>query len=171
MIASEHLELTVLLHRRPAKSMSSTWPVMGTAIPFLILYLIFYCIQHVSAVKNGIVGFGISLSQDLCCQSCHDSISSLYLSCTTFQEDEGEMPGYGYGYASDGGNERGVLRYQLLCGIPMQIEYGIRLLVTPNYLVHLRQAFDTRGVLFPLIEFEKLLELRSVCFLVLLVYV
>lgn len=61
---------------------------MGTAIPFFILYL-FYCIQHGSAVKNGIVGFGISLSQDLCCQSCHDSLSSLYLSCTTFDEGGG----------------------------------------------------------------------------------
>lgn len=66
---------------------------MGTAIPFLILYLFFYCVQHVSAVKNGIVGFGIPLSQDLCCQSCHDSLSSLYLSCTTFQKGEGDMPG------------------------------------------------------------------------------
>lgn len=60
---------------------------MGTAIPFFILYL-FFCIHHVSAIKNGIVGFGISLFQDFCCQSCHDSLSSLYLSCTTFHEGE-----------------------------------------------------------------------------------
>ncbi|KAJ8115034.1 hypothetical protein ONZ43_g4761 [Nemania bipapillata] len=40
--------------------------------------------QHVRAASNGIVGFGIELYTDLCCQSCRDSLSSLYLSCTTF---------------------------------------------------------------------------------------
>ena len=63
---------------------------------FFILYLFFFVIQqHVcAAVKNGIVGFGISLFQDLCCQSCHDSLSSLYLSCTTFEDQGGGgMPG------------------------------------------------------------------------------
>ncbi|KAI0144621.1 ferric reductase like transmembrane component-domain-containing protein [Xylariaceae sp. FL1272] len=34
--------------------------------------------------KNGIVGFGIELWPDLCCASCADSLSALYLSCTTF---------------------------------------------------------------------------------------
>lgn len=56
---------------------------MGTAIPFFILSL-FFSFHHVSSIENGIVGFGISLYQDLCCQSCHDSLSSLYLICTTF---------------------------------------------------------------------------------------
>lgn len=60
---------------------------MGTAISFFILSL-FFSINHVSAVKNGIVGFGISLFQDLCCQSCHDSLSSLYLGCTKFPEGD-----------------------------------------------------------------------------------
>lgn len=60
---------------------------MGTAIPFFILS-IFFSFHHVSAIEHGIVGFGISLFQDLCCQSCHDSLSSLYLSCTTFTEGD-----------------------------------------------------------------------------------
>jgi hypothetical protein len=61
---------------------------MGAAIPFFFLNLLFF-IQNVSGIENGIVGFGISLYQDLCCQSCHDSLSSLYLSCTTFSEGDG----------------------------------------------------------------------------------
>ena len=60
---------------------------MGTAILLRILSL-FFSIHHVSAIKNGIVGFGIPLFQDLCCQSCHDSLSSLYLNCTTFPEGD-----------------------------------------------------------------------------------
>jgi hypothetical protein len=60
---------------------------MGAAISFFFLTLFFF-IQHVSGTENGIVGFGISLYQDLCCQSCHDSLSSLYLSCTTFSEGD-----------------------------------------------------------------------------------
>lgn len=60
---------------------------MRTAIPFFILSL-FFSIYHVSAIENGIVGFGISLYQDLCGQSCHDSLSSLYLNCTTFPEGD-----------------------------------------------------------------------------------
>jgi len=59
---------------------------MGISIPFCILSLVFF-IRHIRAAENGIVGFGISLYQDLCCQSCHDSLSSLYLNCTTFTED------------------------------------------------------------------------------------
>lgn len=52
-------------------------------------------IPSTNGSKNGIVGFGISLWQDLCCQACHDSISMLYLSCTTF--DEGDMSGMDIG--------------------------------------------------------------------------
>ncbi|KAH8595872.1 ferric reductase like transmembrane component-domain-containing protein [Bisporella sp. PMI_857] len=58
---------------------------MGTAIPLFILLLLCF-IHHVSATEKGIVGFGISLYQDLCCQSCHDSLSALYLTCTTFPD-------------------------------------------------------------------------------------
>jgi hypothetical protein len=59
---------------------------MGLAILFSILSL-FVFIHQGSAANNGIIGFGISLYQDLCCQSCHDSLSTLYLSCTTFSND------------------------------------------------------------------------------------
>lgn len=60
---------------------------MSSAILFFILYLFFFN-HDVNAIEHGIVGFGISLFQDLCCQSCHDSLSSLYLGCTTFPEGE-----------------------------------------------------------------------------------
>ncbi|KAK8045555.1 hypothetical protein PG993_005579 [Apiospora rasikravindrae] len=36
--------------------------------------------------QHGIVGFGIDLYQDLCCQACHDALSTLFLSCTTFMD-------------------------------------------------------------------------------------
>ncbi|KAK8018801.1 hypothetical protein PG991_007991 [Apiospora marii] len=36
--------------------------------------------------QDGIVGFGIDLYQDLCCQACHDALSTLFLNCTTFME-------------------------------------------------------------------------------------
>ncbi|KAK3344491.1 ferric reductase like transmembrane component-domain-containing protein [Lasiosphaeria hispida] len=42
------------------------------------------------AAKDGVIGFGISLYQDLCCQACHDSLASLYLACTTFDHDKSE---------------------------------------------------------------------------------
>lgn len=47
----------------------------------------------VAGAKNGIIGFGLSMYPDLCCQSCHDSLSSLYLSCTTFDHGDDDMPG------------------------------------------------------------------------------
>ena len=58
---------------------------MGASAAFLFVAL-FFLAHHVSAGESGIVGFGISLYQDLCCQSCHDSLSSLYLNCTTFED-------------------------------------------------------------------------------------
>lgn len=59
-------------------------PLMAaSSARFLIASLLCSCIPT-AAGKNGIVGFGISLYPDLCCQTCHDSLSSLYLTCTTF---------------------------------------------------------------------------------------
>ncbi|OIW24571.1 hypothetical protein CONLIGDRAFT_636726 [Coniochaeta ligniaria NRRL 30616] len=46
--------------------------------------------------KYGIIGFGISLYPDLCCQACHDSLSTLSLNCTTFGSD-GDMSGMDMG--------------------------------------------------------------------------
>ncbi|KAH6643451.1 ferric reductase like transmembrane component-domain-containing protein [Truncatella angustata] len=40
-------------------------------------------------MQYGIVGFGVSLYQDLCCQACHDSLTSLYLNCSIFDTDSG----------------------------------------------------------------------------------
>lgn len=42
--------------------------------------------DHAAPVPNGIIGFGISLYQDNCCQSCKDSLKQLYLNCTTFPD-------------------------------------------------------------------------------------
>jgi hypothetical protein len=42
----------------------------------------------VTAEKQyGVLGFGIPMYQPLCCYSCHDALSALYLNCTTFAED------------------------------------------------------------------------------------
>ncbi|KAK3318921.1 ferric reductase like transmembrane component-domain-containing protein [Apodospora peruviana] len=49
------------------------------------------------ASKQGILGFGISLYPDLCCQACHDSLSSLYLTCTTFEHGGSSTPTAGWG--------------------------------------------------------------------------
>ncbi|KAI8952750.1 ferric reductase like transmembrane component-domain-containing protein [Xylaria longipes] len=49
-------------------------------------------VQNADGAKSGIVGFGLSLYQDSCCLACHDSLSSLYLSCTAFP-DHGNMSG------------------------------------------------------------------------------
>ncbi|KAK6002962.1 hypothetical protein QM012_000807 [Aureobasidium pullulans] len=37
--------------------------------------------------QYGILGFGIPMYQPLCCYSCHDALSALYLECTTFSDD------------------------------------------------------------------------------------
>jgi hypothetical protein len=66
----------------------------ATSIFFLILPL-FCLIYNAAGSKDGIIGFGISLYPDLCCQACHDSLSSLYLTCTAF--DHGEMSDDGMG--------------------------------------------------------------------------
>lgn len=74
--------------------MEVTWGVL--LLPLVCL------IHHAAGSKQGIVGFGISLYPDLCCQACHDSLSSLYLTCTTFDhgdmgamDDMGDMGGMG----------------------------------------------------------------------------
>ncbi|TGJ83904.1 hypothetical protein E0Z10_g4848 [Xylaria hypoxylon] len=58
----------------------------------LFVVAIFSQIQDVSGAKDGIIGYGIPLYQDSCCLACHDSLSSLYLGCTTFPEHH-DMPG------------------------------------------------------------------------------
>ncbi|KAI1176239.1 ferric reductase like transmembrane component [Nemania sp. FL0916] len=67
---------------------------MRPSAPLLFLSLSGFT-QHVGATANGIVGFGIELYTDICCQSCRDSLSALYLSCTTFPNstDTSDMGG------------------------------------------------------------------------------
>ena len=57
--------------------------MMNISIVVSILSFLFF-LENANASGNGIIGFGLSLYKDLCCQACHDSLSSLYLSCTTF---------------------------------------------------------------------------------------
>ncbi|KAK4149021.1 fcd1ed96-f99e-4d28-9e70-49d2afc1fed5 [Chaetomidium leptoderma] len=57
---------------------------MAVSAVALFILPIFCLIHHAAGSKDGIVGFGISLYTDLCCQACHDSLSALYLTCTTF---------------------------------------------------------------------------------------
>ncbi|KAI3336048.1 ferric reductase like transmembrane component-domain-containing protein [Ustulina deusta] len=61
---------------------------MQTSASLLLLSLL-TSTRYASAANNGIVGFGIDLYPDLCCQSCRDSLSTLYLSCTVFPDSNG----------------------------------------------------------------------------------
>lgn len=61
---------------------------MIISLKFLILFLLHF-LHTVNGAHDGIVGFGISLYPDLCCQACHDSLLSLYLTCTTFPDGGG----------------------------------------------------------------------------------
>ena len=58
---------------------------MGVSVALFVGSFVYFII-NASAKEHGIVGFGISFYQELCCQACHDSLSSLYLNCTTFTE-------------------------------------------------------------------------------------
>jgi hypothetical protein len=56
-----------------------------------ILYLFLLVQVQVQDVRaeQGIIGFGRTIYPDLCCLSCYYSLSSLYLSCTTFPDMSG----------------------------------------------------------------------------------
>jgi hypothetical protein len=64
---------------------------------FAILASVLYLSRGVTATQHGIVGFGINLYPDLCCQACHDSLATLPLNCTTFDEDGGGAGGMDMG--------------------------------------------------------------------------
>ncbi|TDZ17000.1 Ferric/cupric reductase transmembrane component B [Colletotrichum orbiculare MAFF 240422] len=56
---------------------------------YTVGFVIAALLRHAQSQSgNGIIGFGISLYEDLCCQACHDSLAPLYLNCTSF-----DMPG------------------------------------------------------------------------------
>ena len=61
---------------------------MGISVALFVVSLVCF-INNANAKEHGVIGFGISLYQDLCCQACHDSLSSLHLNCTTFTESDG----------------------------------------------------------------------------------
>ncbi|KAI1147283.1 ferric reductase like transmembrane component-domain-containing protein [Nemania diffusa] len=60
--------------------MKSSFTLFGASL--------FTLFQDVKGAKSGIIGFGLSLYQDSCSLACHDSLSSLYLSCTTFPDHD-----------------------------------------------------------------------------------
>lgn len=70
--------------------------MMGLTSAILVVWSLFSLIHHAEAAKDGVVGFGISLYQDLCCQACHDSLSTLFLNCTTFMSSD-DMAGMDMG--------------------------------------------------------------------------
>lgn len=61
---------------------------MGPSSAIFVVWSLFCLIHNAGAAKEGIVGFGISLYEDLCCQACHDSLSTLWLNCTTFMSSD-----------------------------------------------------------------------------------
>ncbi|MCJ1306968.1 hypothetical protein MMC25_000612 [Agyrium rufum] len=68
---------------------------MNNFIAYIMLFLYGLIANRVAAGngivgKNGIIGFGLSYYQDLCYQACYDSLSTLYLSCTTFMDMGGD---------------------------------------------------------------------------------
>ncbi|KAK4145927.1 fcd1ed96-f99e-4d28-9e70-49d2afc1fed5 [Dichotomopilus funicola] len=71
---------------------------MASTFRLLLLFALSGLVHNFAAAQNGVVGYGIDLYGDLCCQACHDSLSSLYLSCTTFHDgDMGGGDGMGMG--------------------------------------------------------------------------
>jgi hypothetical protein len=56
------------------------------ASTFLLLALSAFPALLSAQTTETIIGFGNSLYQDQCCQACHDSLSALYLNCTTFPD-------------------------------------------------------------------------------------
>ncbi|CAL3970652.1 unnamed protein product [Diplocarpon coronariae] len=77
---------------------------MGSISAVVLFLFSLHAVQDVSAGANGIIGFGLSLYQDQCCQACYDSLSALSLSCTTFGDDAsagaGDMGGMSMGTTS-----------------------------------------------------------------------
>ncbi|KAI1308856.1 ferric reductase like transmembrane component-domain-containing protein [Xylaria venustula] len=56
---------------------------------FGLFGLLFLFVHDAVGADNGIIGFGLSIYPDPCCLACHETLSSLYLSCTTFPHMSG----------------------------------------------------------------------------------
>jgi hypothetical protein len=61
--------------------------VSGLGLPLILSGLV------AGEKQYGVLGFGIPMYKPLCCYSCHDAMSALYLNCTTFAEDMGMSHG------------------------------------------------------------------------------
>lgn len=73
-------------------------PRSPALLGILSLVTCFLChpILAANTLKHGVVGYGISMYKPVCCYACHDSLSSLYLNCTTFMAmDEQDSHGMG----------------------------------------------------------------------------
>ena len=60
---------------------------MKTSVTFALGLLILLATLVSAETQYGVLGFGIPMYKPLCCYSCHDALSALYLNCTTFSDD------------------------------------------------------------------------------------
>ncbi|KAI0156543.1 ferric reductase like transmembrane component [Xylariaceae sp. FL1272] len=63
--------------------------MLSSTTGFLLCVIL--TIRGASSYKDGIVGFGITMYPHICCQTCHDLVSPLFLNCTTFDDGMSNM--------------------------------------------------------------------------------
>lgn len=93
---------------------------------------------------HGVIGYGISMYDPVCCYACHDSLSSLYLNCTTFMSDDmGHMEGMKLRKRMDMGGEMAVTSTECRASDPAwvsTIAYCIKDRCTEDGVSEARQA-------------------------------
>lgn len=62
-------------------------------LPSSLLLLLWQLFSTATAVKHGTVGMGIIMYKPVCAYACQNALSTLYLNCTTFSDDESDMAG------------------------------------------------------------------------------
>ena len=65
---------------------------MHLTTPSSCLVLLWQVAATVATAKHGTIGMGITMYKPVCGYACHDSLSTLYLNCTTF-DDSSDMSG------------------------------------------------------------------------------
>lgn len=58
------------------------------ALRFCLVLAAYQLVPVAAIVKHGVIGIGISMYKPFCCNTCHDTLSTLYLSCTDFLAGE-----------------------------------------------------------------------------------
>lgn len=116
IIASEHLEQTVLLHRRPAKSTSFNLARHGYCNPILdpiSFFLLLYPARIRGKKRYRRLWYLLDSGPLLSIMSRLTFVPLSQLHHLRRRWDVRDVHGYGYGwYGSGGGNERGMLRCQ-----------------------------------------------------------